>query len=181
MLMLQLICSLGSSARRNSFQSPLTTPDSFDTAAQLVGRGGRQQEIIQHLYKTKDLAVLKLWGRAMARVKNIQEYGAVYSAVNRQDVERSEAKPEDLLKVMQEFVRNIADPKILFFMYEAEKGIDAYVYTNPNIKLQELANDFGGTMVQESLALLHFEDAAIEAIDKFMYDLLSQFKDRLGL
>jgi nanoRNase/pAp phosphatase (c-di-AMP/oligoRNAs hydrolase) len=168
-------------AETNSFQNPLTTPASFETAAALIGLGGRQQEIIQHLFKTKELSVLKLWGRAMARIKNIPEYGAVYSVVSKQDIEKSQIKAEDLLKVAQEFVKNVADPKILLFMYEVEKGIDAYVYTNPNIHLQELANELGGKMLQESLALVHFPDSTIESIDGLIHDTLGALKGRLGL
>ncbi|MBP9751004.1 MAG: DHH family phosphoesterase, partial [Candidatus Peribacteraceae bacterium] len=45
-----------------SFQNPNTTPKSLEVAAELLEKGARQQEIIQHIYKTKPLSTLKIWG-----------------------------------------------------------------------------------------------------------------------
>ena len=50
-------------ADTGSFQNANTTPKSLTVAAQLVGFGAQQQEIIRHLFKTKSLAQLKLWGQ----------------------------------------------------------------------------------------------------------------------
>ena len=52
-----------------SFQNSNTTPASFDAAAELVDLGGRQQEIIQHIYKTKQLNSLKLWEKSFQKSK----------------------------------------------------------------------------------------------------------------
>ncbi len=51
-----------------SFRDPKTTPSTLSKAARLITSGARQQDIIQHLFKTKPFATLQLWGRAMARL-----------------------------------------------------------------------------------------------------------------
>lgn len=56
-------------AQTNSFQHVQTTPKAFLKASELVSLGGRQQEIIKNIFKTKSLSLLKLWGRALARIK----------------------------------------------------------------------------------------------------------------
>ena len=43
----------GMIADTGSFQHPNTTPKALTVAAQMVGFGARQQEIIKHLFKTK--------------------------------------------------------------------------------------------------------------------------------
>jgi nanoRNase/pAp phosphatase (c-di-AMP/oligoRNAs hydrolase) len=43
-----------------SFQNPNTTPRSLEVAAELLEKGARHQEIIQHIYKTKPLSTLKI-------------------------------------------------------------------------------------------------------------------------
>ncbi|MDP2932507.1 MAG: DHH family phosphoesterase, partial [bacterium] len=63
----------------NSFQHVKTTPKAFLKASSLISMGAEQQEIIRHLYKTKSVSLLKLWGRALARLKEIPALGLSYS------------------------------------------------------------------------------------------------------
>ena len=105
-------------AQTNSFQHVHTTPKAFLKASELVGLGGRQQEIIKNIFKTKSLQLLKLWGRALARMRIHEAQGAVYSVLNSGDFEKSEAGPEELLPVLREFVTNIGGYKIIGLLVE---------------------------------------------------------------
>src|SRR3989344_3204673 len=73
----------------NSFQHVKTTPKAFLKASQLIAQGGRHQDIIRELYKTKSISLLKLWGRALARLREIKELAMIYSLVNAQDIEKT--------------------------------------------------------------------------------------------
>ncbi|MFA6521963.1 MAG: DHH family phosphoesterase, partial [Candidatus Gracilibacteria bacterium] len=64
-----------------SFQNPNTTPDAFSIAAKLIGYGARQQEIIRHLYKTKKLSTLKLWGRTLSKIQYDEPHRLVWSVL----------------------------------------------------------------------------------------------------
>ncbi len=80
--------------KTNSFQHVHTTPQVFLKASELVSLGGRQQEVVKYVYKTKSFALLKLWGRALARLKTEEDRQMVYSLLNLGDFERSEAGPK---------------------------------------------------------------------------------------
>lgn len=45
-------------------EQQLVTPEAFDLAGDLIDLGARQQEIIKHVYKTKQLETLKLCGKS---------------------------------------------------------------------------------------------------------------------
>src|SRR6202042_3084276 len=45
-------------SKTHSFQHVLTTPKAFLKASELVALGGRQQEVVKHIYKTKSLPLL---------------------------------------------------------------------------------------------------------------------------
>ncbi len=165
----------------NSFQHASTTPNSFLRASELISYGARQQEIVLHLFKTKSLAMLKLWGRAMARIQNISEFGAVYAVVNQQDIEKSEANEDDVFNVVVEFSKNISGYKVLFFAVERQEQVDLFMHTNPNIKLSEFVNYFGGQMVSPSVGKAILRERKIADIETVLRNVLSELKPRLGL
>ena len=73
---------LGIISSTRSFQHVQTTPKAFLKASELVALGARQQEIIKNIYKTKSLPLLKLWGRALARMKILEDEKIVYSILS---------------------------------------------------------------------------------------------------
>lgn len=86
----------------NSFQHPQVTPHTLELAARLMDAGARQQEIVRYLYKTKPLRVVKLWGRAAARLEVDTERGVATSQLTEQDFERSGASSADMPAVAQD-------------------------------------------------------------------------------
>ena len=109
-------------AKTHSFQHVQTTPKAFLKASELITLGGRQQEIIKNIYKTKSLPLLKLWGRALARMKTQEQASAIYSILNSVDFEKAEGSAADVMLVLKEFVDNISGYKIIALITEAEKG-----------------------------------------------------------
>ncbi len=107
--------------KTSSFQHVKTTPNSFLKASQLVALGARQQEIIKHIYKTKSLSLLKLWGRALARMKLDEESQSVVSTLSLTDFEKSEATEDYLLPTLKEFLDNVSGYKVLALVSEPVK------------------------------------------------------------
>jgi len=164
----------------NSFQHASTTPDSFLRASELIGMGAKQQEIVKHLFKTRSLSMLKLLGRAMARIKSLPESGAVFSLVTAQDLERSEAGQNDVLKASQEFCKNVASARLVFLAVE-RSPLELYICGSPNVRLSELVNYFGGEFISGSLARAQLRDRNLSDIEKVLTDALADLKPRLGL
>ncbi len=168
-------------AETNSFQHNKTTPSSFTSASELIAYGARQQEIIKHLFKTKELPVLKLWGRAMARIKTLPEFNSIFSVVGIQDIEKSGAGEADLLKVAEDFAVNIQDAKLVFFIAERSQGVEMFISSNPNIKLKELMQHFGGAVVGDNLVRAFIPNQPIITVEALLLETLQKLKPRLGL
>lgn len=164
-----------------SFQHTATSPNSFLHASELINFGARQADIITNLFKTKDLAVLKLWGRAMARIKTIPEFSTAYSAVNMADVQKSGTNYEQILKVAEDFVANISNHKLAFLAVEREDSVELFITSNPNIKLAELALYFGGEYVGEHLVRVELKDLTLDQTEAKVNEALSNLKPRLGI
>jgi len=165
----------------NSFQHNKTTPSSFVNASELISYGAKQQEIVRNLFKTKELPVLKLWGRAMARIQTIPEYATIFSVVGISDIEKSEAGEAEIFQVAQDFMVNINDAKMLFFVAERSGYLEMYVASNPNIKLKELLNYLGGSFVADGLGKILIKDKPITEVDQIIKQTLADLKIRLGI
>ncbi len=106
----------------NSFQHAQTTPQALMKASRLVALGGRQQEIIKYVYKNKSLPLLKLWGRALAKLKVSEGGSAAYSVLGSSDFEKTEAGEDLLLPALKELLMNISGYRILGVLAQSHAG-----------------------------------------------------------
>lgn len=129
-----------------SFQNPNTTPRSLEVAAELLERGARQQEIIQHIYKTKPLSTLKIWGRALNQIQMDATAGIVWSSISREDLQEMEASSKETHGILDELISTIpnADIHVLFTEVE-EGGLKASMRSSAAIDCSRLAGEaYGG-------------------------------------
>jgi nanoRNase/pAp phosphatase (c-di-AMP/oligoRNAs hydrolase) len=105
-----------------SFQNPNTTPRSLEVAAELLELGARQQEIIQHIYKTKPLSTLKIWGRALNRIQVDPVARIVWSTVSKEDLAEMEATSRETHGILDELISTIPDADVYVLFTEVEGG-----------------------------------------------------------
>ncbi len=105
-----------------SFQNPNTTPRSLEVAANLLDLGARQQEIIQHIYKTKPLSTLKIWGRALNRIQMDPDARIVWSSVSREDLTEMGATSKETAGLLDELISTIPDADVHVLFTEIEEG-----------------------------------------------------------
>lgn len=166
----------------NSFQHVKTTPRAFLRASNLISQGGRHQDIIRELYKTKNISLLKLWGRALARIKEIKELGLTYSLVNFTDLEKAGSPVEDVVGVMKELVANLAGQKIILFLAEVkEQNVIGYFHLHPSLKAQVIASALGGAMLNGSLGLFKMQGQGLMDVEKEVVSRLQKIKDQIAL
>jgi nanoRNase/pAp phosphatase (c-di-AMP/oligoRNAs hydrolase) len=109
--------------KTNSFQHSQTTPQAFLKASKLVNLGGRQQEIIRHIYKTKSLGMLKLWGRVLARLKSAEDFSLIYSVLNETDFEKSEAGEGEVIPALKELLDNVSGYNLAAILSQTRGGV----------------------------------------------------------
>lgn len=106
-------------SKTKSFQSTTVTPRSLAISSYLIENGARRDEIIKNLYRTKSINTLKLWGRALARLKTEMNGKVVWSLLNKQDFIKSGAKENDLEGVVDELIVNTPEAEIIVALYES--------------------------------------------------------------
>lgn len=85
-----------------NFRSPKTRPKTFETAAFLIEKGANHQEIIQHLYKQKNISQIKLLGKVLEKLI-FHETKEIYAAnLAERDFQECRANSKDLAFVLEE-------------------------------------------------------------------------------
>ncbi len=121
----------------NSFQSPLVTPALLEIASQLIVKGGDRRKIIEGLYRTKDIATLKNWGRILSRLK--QKGEIIFSYLEHSDID---TLPQDFQELVKDLLLSTPNTQvaIIFYQIELEKT-EAWLYSVDNVNALDLVRD----------------------------------------
>ncbi len=129
-----------------SFQNSNTSPEAFDVASELIDLGGRQQEIIQHIYKTKQLSSLKLWGKILSKIQIDSEYSLMWTSLTSLDLEETETTNQDKGEIMDELLSNAQDAGVVLLLEERPGPVlhGSIRTSDEAFNAIELAEKFGG-------------------------------------
>lgn len=106
-----------------SFQHSNTTPASLDIAAELIEIGARHQDIVKHLFKTKSLATLRVWGRVLTKLQNDPIYRIVWSSVSKNDLEETQAHSDETNGLIDELMATTPGTELVLLVKEREDNI----------------------------------------------------------
>ena len=129
-----------------SFQNSNTTPEAFDAAALLIGLGARQQEIIRHIYKTKELHTLRLWGRVLSNIQTDYDHKMVWSTVSQADFKDTNSKESDIGDIIDELLSNAPEAEVVMLFKELSDGAThvSMRTTTDEVNASKIAQIFGG-------------------------------------
>jgi len=162
----------------NSFQSAQTTPKAFSVAAQLVGAGAKQQEIIQHLYSTKSVSALRLWGRVLAGLREDKELDLIWSIVSERDLEATGASYADVQILMPEYFNSTQRSKISFLLWEKANQYFVELKTNNGqVSASQIASAFGATGTENSASF----NIISSSLGQAERDLINKIKELKGV
>ena len=128
----------------DSFQRKNTTPRSLAAAATLMEKGADQQETIRWLYKTQPLHVLKLWGRAMARLNWDEKSKLAWTGITMEDFVQSRASQKDIPLILEKLQENYGEGRFFMLLYndtpESSISLLGGASLEPMKKLREFLN-----------------------------------------
>ncbi|MBU1933935.1 DHH family phosphoesterase [Patescibacteria group bacterium] len=146
----------GMIAETKSFKTNNVTPRALMTASQLMSLGARREEIVNYLYRSKSINVLKLWGRVLARLSGSLDNKLVWSTLSLSDFIKTNSTEKDLTDVIDELIVSIPQAKVIAIIYENKsidedpknepiKKINLLLYSIKNIDSLGLIKEFNPT------------------------------------
>ncbi|HWQ99845.1 MAG TPA: DHH family phosphoesterase [Candidatus Methylomirabilis sp.] len=112
----------GMIARTRSFKTANVTPKTLATSSALIAMGARREEIVNGLWRTRSVATLKLWGRALARLEQDRDTGFVWTVLSHQDFIAAGADATALEDVIDELIGYAPEAKTIALIYEPNAG-----------------------------------------------------------
>ena len=169
----------GMIAKTKSFKSYMVTPKTLQTASKLIARGAKREEIVQRLYRTRSVHTLRLWGRALARLKADEEYKMVWSLLSQQDFMHAGAQEEDLYDVIDELIASSPDAKVVILLYEnAQKNICAIIRTERPLDAIELCKGYQASGTHEEVRLCLMNKTIIQIEQELTQMIREQLKKK---
>lgn len=143
-------------AKTRNFRTENVSPRTLTVAADLVSRGAERERIVTAMYRTRNVETLRLWGRALARLKADSANRLIWTLLSKQDFLSAGAGEEELLGVMDELISASPDAAASFLLYESEDGtVRGIVRAGHGTDLMRTLKDWSpvGTAWQASVSL----------------------------
>ncbi len=163
----------------NSFQNTNTTPKSLTVAAQLVAFGGRQQDIIKSIYKTKPLSTLRLWGRALSNLRDEKSHKFVWTQLYKKDYLEVGAAETESSGVIDELLKTASG--VDFALLLSEKNGDVHGSLRSTTKSKDvsiIAKLFGGGG-HPMAAAFQMNSTSLEASSDSVIQKIKEYQDSL--
>jgi nanoRNase/pAp phosphatase (c-di-AMP/oligoRNAs hydrolase) len=102
------------------FKNNGMSPEVLNVFAELLQAGAEKQKIIDNIFRTKTLAKMRLWGRAMARLQVDVQKSLAWMSVPMVDFVKTGAGVEDIKGVLEEMVMESPQVKNALLIYETD-------------------------------------------------------------
>lgn len=101
-----------------SFKTHLVQARTLQTASQLIAFGADREQIMQHLYRQRSVATLRLWGAALSHTESDVQQPLVWTSLTRDDFTRAGASVADLHDLCDELVHTCPHARVFVLGYE---------------------------------------------------------------
>ncbi|OGI18194.1 MAG: hypothetical protein A3J06_04030 [Candidatus Moranbacteria bacterium RIFCSPLOWO2_02_FULL_48_19] len=129
-----------------SFQHGGVSPQVMEIAADLVRKGAPLAKITKVIFTNKNIAALKLWGRAFEKAHFNQKNGMLVTAITKKDVEECRASVEDIYQVTS-ILSAVPDAKFALVLSERAGNIvraSLRSMEQHGVDVSAIAEQFGG-------------------------------------
>ncbi len=166
----------GMTEKTKSFKNNNVTPNTLNIASQLIQAGADREKIVTYLYRTKSIQILKLWGRALAKLQLDPKLKLAWTSLTEQDFIRTGANPENLPGLVEEIITEVPAAEIICLFTQLEDNqVVVQLYTNHKYNalglLKKYSPQGNKTWAQANINNEHLESALTKVIDDLKENL----------
>ena len=74
--------------------------------SKLISLGGDRENIVNKIYRSRSINVLKLWGRILARLTSTLNNGVLWSIIASDDFKKTDTTKQDVPEAIDELISN---------------------------------------------------------------------------
>lgn len=125
------------------FSNSATGERALNAASELMTAGGRIQDIIRHIYHSRSVSALRIWGEALSRLSTHSPTGVIFTFITASDLETSDLEPDEV-DGLSNFLQLVVDAHTLFVIRETETGELKVSMRSSTHDVSRVAHAFGG-------------------------------------
>ncbi len=126
------------------FRHPNTKPSTLRSVAELIESGAEIDGIYRDLFERNTLGRLKLMGETLAALRTEMDGRIAYTAISREDLERTGAVPADSEDLVDYTVSLTGVEVGVLFIEQAKGGVKASLRSRSGLDCAKLAGLLGG-------------------------------------
>ncbi|HLC69551.1 MAG TPA: hypothetical protein VJH75_00700 [Patescibacteria group bacterium] len=168
--------------KTKNFKAPNLSPQTLELASKLINYGADRELIMRHLYRSRSISALKLWGQALSRLQSQAEIGLVWTTLTREDFTRSGAAEDELKDVIDELIVNAPEAKIVILLYEDgpsnqnPQEIHVIISVDKNFDATELSKKYNPTGNKKMASFIIRKDTLQKAEEEIIEHLKKEIK-----
>ncbi|MFA6995521.1 MAG: DHH family phosphoesterase [Patescibacteria group bacterium] len=160
-----------------NFKTANLTPRTLLITSQLITLGARREEIVNHLYRSRDISSLKLWGKVLNNLETTENNELLWSKLNNSDFQETGTNNNDLTEVIDELIASVPNAKIIaIFCKEETDKTKIIIFTLKNINALELMKEYapsGTIRLAQALVNRSLKKTMEEIIPKLQKSLIN--------
>jgi len=127
-------------SKTNNYKSSNLTPRTLLSSSKLISLGARREEIINQLYRSRPLSILKLWGKILNNLQTNTNKQLIWSVLAPNDSSLIIKEGIDLQEIVEEIIISVPEAKIVLIalMSENNNSLDLYAYANKGLSALEI-------------------------------------------
>jgi len=161
--------------KTKNFKTSNLTPRALLTTSQLIAIGANREDIVTHLYRSRDLSTLKLWGRVLNNLNSERGEELIWSKLHLQDFKETNSTIESLNDIIDELIMNVPSAKLVAIICEENlASTKIIIYSLKNLNVLEMFKDYfpQGTIKIASIIIT-------KDIDTVTADIIPEIKNKL--
>lgn len=108
-------------SKTRAFRTSNIQPETLERAAALVALGGRREEVVHGIWRTRSVASLRLWGTALTRLESDPSTGLVWTYLTETDLLEANGEADVTDGVVEELIRYAPEAKVILILsYRAD-------------------------------------------------------------
>lgn len=127
-----------------AFSNAATTTESLVLASRLLEGGAKLSTILEHTFRNKNIATLKLWGKILSQLRQTQD-GSVIAVITQSDAQEFGVSDEGTEGIAN-FLQTIGDAKMIVVLKELPDGQfkGSLRTTRDDLDVSAIAKSYGG-------------------------------------
>jgi phosphoesterase RecJ-like protein len=161
--------------KTKNFKTANLTPRTLLTTSQLIAIGANREEIVNHLYRSRDLATLKLWGRVLNNLHSENNEELIWSKILLNDFKETNSSISSLNDIIDELIMNVPSAKLVAILCEESlASTKVIIYSLKNLNALEIMKEYAAQGTVKIASTVIAKD-----IKTVADDLIPELKNKL--